>query len=97
MGDLLNNLTSCQLAQLKAEAEAKKIKRTEIPCAWCDAPILSPRPQQRFCSTKCRVGFSDAVQLARISNLEREKADWINERIALIAEIHKYKALAGVP
>jgi hypothetical protein len=43
---------------------------SHLLCKWCGAPLLSPRPGQRFCVAKHRYLFHQAVRGIPLAKLE---------------------------
>lgn len=93
MPDKLNDLTRAEIAQIKADIEAyrDRAKRDNRACLCCDK-VLPMRPDQKFCSTKCRVAFAQAAARTTTERLQIERTHWLIEREALVREIASLRA-----
>lgn len=84
MGDILNDLTSRELLQIRERA---LLKLKPGACKMCET-VVPMRKHQIFCSDLCRTRFANESRIVRIA---QERADWARERKELCAEIAALK------
>lgn len=85
----LNDFTAEELAEARTKALAEREARVRR-CKYCGVSH-SMRPDQLFCSAKCRSSYHrEALQLAH-ENLLREREAWLAERQELVGEIARLR------
>jgi len=83
MGDILNDLTTEQLAAIRERALNKL---TERACVWC-GKIQPMRADQRFCCPAHRAALSRASTGLIHDELILERRQWHIDRDELLREI----------
>ena len=87
MGDILNNLTPLELAEIR---ERLLNKREDRHCLWCEK-VANMRRDQKFCKPACRAAYSYHVAQAAADNLAISRARWEKEKAELLHEISELR------
>lgn len=81
----LNDLTREEIANIRRAKE-----RVLTHCKWCDKELRA-RPDQKFCSSKCRTASYHAVA-AQVREIQlRAEESWLQERANLVREISELR------
>lgn len=89
----LNDLTREELAQLRADALAKKAP-TDRRCEYC-GKLTSMGALQRFCSANCRSKYHNEVTTLLKERFTIAQQQWQQEREELVKEIAELKRRLG--
>ena len=81
--NVLNTLTSAEIASYIQQG-----KRELAPCRYCGKE-LQMRKDQKFCSAKCRVDYSQLAARVALEQLHLDKAAWQKERTELVQEVSR--------
>lgn len=80
MVDRINDLSRKQIVEY-----LKKSQPSERNCLWCGKSFLM-KPNQQFCSAKCRANRANAVNKLELQSLQNDLRDLLAERESLIRE-----------
>lgn len=88
----LNDLTKDEIQHLRTEVFKKKLEKkgSEKACRHCGHKSLM-RPDQKYCSAKCRKAAYDENVVLTHELLRREAERWKAERQELLREISELK------
>lgn len=85
----INDLSKSELHDLIVEAQLRKLPR-ERACLLC-GKVVHMRPDQNFCSSKCRVTYHrEAVKIAEATFI-KERDEWRRQEKLYLDEIQDLK------